>query len=155
MIRTLGFTVPATASTTTLDTSGILSGLDAIDSMLIVASLVGVTGGTLNLYLQVSDSVDAAGSPVWIDYLAFTQLADGASSVVKAYSVSRHAQQLTATTVGIGDTPALAAGTILGGDFGERMRLVAVTGSGVTVGCVIAIRLIGSRVARRTWGRTV
>jgi hypothetical protein len=155
VIKTLAFVVPATASTTTLDASGVLSGLDAVDSLLIVMSMVGVTGGTLNLYLQVSDSVDSAGSPVWVDYLAPAQLADGAAAVVKAYSVSRFAQQTTAITVGVGDVPALAAGSIVGGDFGERMRLVAVTGVGVSIGCTITIRLIGSRVARRTWGRTV
>lgn len=151
MLKILTFTVPDTASTTTIDTSNALTGLDAVDSMLIVADLVGATGGTLNLYLQVASGSEA--SPTWVDYLAFAQLASGASATTKVYAVSRHAQQTTATTVAVGDTPALAAGSIVGGDFGERMRLVARTGSGVTAGCTITIRLIGSNTSRRTWGR--
>jgi hypothetical protein len=141
------FAVPATASTTTLDTSNALSGLHVFDSMLIVASLVGVTGGTLNVRLQVASGSET--TPTWVDYLSYAQLADGAAALTVAYSVSRQAQLLTATAVAVGDVPALAAGTILGGDFGERMRIVTTTGSGVTLGANITIRLIGSPSRRR------
>lgn len=147
MIKSATLTVPATASTTTREGGKALDGLGAFDSLLIVATLVSCTGGTLDVYLQVAS--DNEDTPTWVDYAHFAQIAGAASTVTKAISVSRHAQQLTATTVGVGDTPALAANTFLGGDFGERMRIVAVTGAGVSAGCDITVRVIGSAPKRR------
>jgi len=45
MYKIATVTVPGTASTTTVHAGATLDGLGAVDSMLIVASLVGVTGG--------------------------------------------------------------------------------------------------------------
>lgn len=144
MYKIATVTVPAAASTTTIHTP-VLDGLDVVDSMVILANLVGVTGGTLDVYLQVAPKEEA----IWMDYAHFTQLGDGAAAITRAWSVTRFAQVTSIATVARGDVPALAANTILGGDFGERMRIITVTGAGVSVGADITIRLIGSQVKRR------
>lgn len=145
MYKIATVTVPGTASTTTVHAGATLDGLGAVDSMLIVASLVGVTGGTLDVYLQVAPNE----ADVWVDFAHFAQLADGAAAITRAWSVTRHAQVTSVATLAVGNVPALAANTVLGGDFGERMRVVTVTGTGVSVGADITIRLIGSAVKNR------
>jgi hypothetical protein len=138
-------TVPAAASTTTIHSDDMIDGLDVVDSMIILADLVGVTGGTLDVYLQVAPKE----ADIWMDYAHFTQLGAGAAAITRAWSVTRFAQVTSVATVARGDVPALAANTILGGDFGERMRVITVTGGGVSAGADITIRLIGSEVKRR------
>lgn len=124
--------------------AGVLDGLDVVDSLLIVLEQRGVTGGTLDLFLQVAPKE----ADVWVDYLRPAQLADGAAAVTRAYAVTRHAQQLTVATTDIGDTPSMAAG-IIGGDFGERIRVVHVVGAGASVGAAQTVHLIGSETKRR------
>lgn len=145
MYKIATVTVPGTASTTTVHAGATLDGLGAVDSMLIVASLVGVTGGTLDVYLQVAPNE----ADVWVDVAHFAQLAGGASAIIRSFALSRSGQVTTLATVGMNGTPALAANTVLGGDFGERMRVVTVTGAGVSQGADITIRLIGSAVKNR------
>jgi len=145
MYKIATVTVPGTASTTTVHAGATLDGLGAVDSMLIVASLVGVTGGTLDVYLQVAPNE----ADVWVDVAHFAQLAGGASAIIRSFALSRSGQVTTLATVGMNGTPALAANTVLGGDFGERMRVVTVTGTGVSQGADITIRLIGSAVKNR------
>lgn len=145
MYKIATVTVPGTASTTTVHAGAGLDGLGAVDSILIVASLVGVTGGTLDVYLQVAPNE----ADVWVDVAHFAQLAGGASAIIRSFALSRSGQVTTLATVGMNGTPALAANTVLGGDFGERMRVVTVTGTGVSQGADITIRLIGSAVKNR------
>ncbi len=124
--------------------AGVLDGLDVVDSLLIVMELQGVTGGTLDVYLQVAPKETA----FYVDYLHTAQLSDGAAAVKRAYAVTRHAQQTTAATAAVGDVPLMSSG-VVGGDFGERMRVVCVVGAGASVGAAQTIHLIGSEVKRR------
>lgn len=144
MIKTLTETSPA-SSGTTVSTARALYGLDAFDSIMIVAVLQGATGDTLDVYLQVSEN----DSTLWVDYAHFPQIAAGAAATTRVWTVSRHAQGLSLTTVGTGNTPALAANTIVGGDFGERMRVVFVAGASTSAGASQTIHLIGSASKRR------
>jgi len=134
-------TTPASASTAVGSHVG---GLHEYDSLAIVASLVGATGGTLDIYLQISPDQGTT----WVDYAHFAQLAGGAAAVTKVWTVSRGAQQTTATTVGTGTSVALAANTIIGGEWGDRMRAVYVAGAGTSVGAAIVISILGTRAAR-------
>lgn len=109
-------------------------------SMTVYASLIGATGGTLDLYLQFSPD----GGTTWVDYAHFGQLAAGASAIMKAFSVSRAGQQTTLTTVGAGTSPALGAGTVLGGDWGDQLRVLAVSGAGTTAGAAISILAVAT-----------
>lgn len=147
MRKTWTGTSPATATTEIHST--IISGLDAFEAMKIVTILEGGVGGTLDIYLQMAVAEDTSSNIVWVDYAHFAQLADGAASLTRLYSVTRQTERLTAIAVAVGDTPALAAGTVLGGEFGDRMRVVMVAGVGTSAGTAQTIHFIGSHARRR------
>ena len=130
-------TSPAAASTAA-GTSYAL-GLDACDSLTIVGSLLGATGGTLDVYVQTSWDEGTT----WYDFLHFTQLAGGAAAVNYAYHVSRASERTTITTLGSATTPALTAGVIMAGGWGDRMRLVFVAGVGTAAGAAQTVRVYG------------
>lgn len=131
-------TTPATPSTAVVGVPVVFpSFLDAAESLDVNAQLVGATGGVLDLYLQTS----ADGGTTWFDYAHFAQLAAGAAAVNVRFGVSRYAQQSTIVTVGKNLVPALAVGTVVGGPFGDRMRLVAVAGASTTVGAAVTIQM--------------
>lgn len=131
----LSATSPSSATTSAQPPS---TGLGPYKSMLIYTELQGATGGTLDVYLQVSPD----NGTTWVDYAHFPQLAAAAAATKRLWSVSKHAQQTTLTTVGTGTNPALAANSIVGGEFGDRIRVVFVSGSGTTLGAAQVIKLI-------------
>lgn len=131
-------TSPASATTDVV--GNIVGGLQIYDSLQIIAMIQGGTGGTLDLYLQTS--VDGTN---WYDYVHFAQLADGAAALTRYLSVSRAGQVTTLTAIGSGTSPALAANTVLGGDFGTRLRLLAVAGAGTSAGASQTIVINGTR----------
>lgn len=119
---------------------GILAGaLDDFLAMSFVAQLVGATGGTLDVYVQYSPN---AGT-TWVDYVHFTQLAAGAGAVT--YTANTGAPTTTTTAVGTGTAPALAAGTVTGGPWGDQMRLLMVAGAGTTAGATVTVRVVAQR----------
>lgn len=107
-----------------------VTGLGAYRSLSVYANLQGATGGTLDVYLQYSPD----GGTTWVDYTHYAQLAAAAAATALVFAVSRAGQQTTITTVGTGLTPALAADTVVGGGWGDRLRVVFVAGSGTTAG---------------------
>ena len=131
---------PATATTAVIGSAEGFSVAD-FDSMAVECAVQGGTGGTLNLYLQI---MPYEGT-VWTDYAALAQLAGGASAAVVRFTVARDGQALTIATVGTALTPLLAAGTVIGGDFGSRMRIVAKSGAGTSAGNPQTFRFFGSR----------
>lgn len=135
--RVITGTSPAAASTAVIGNA--VGGLNIYDSLLILAEIQGGTGGTLDLYLQVYDGDD------WWDYAHFAQFADGAAAIARAWSVSRHAQVTSIATIGKNLTPALAANSILGGEFTDRMRLIGTAGVGTSAGTTQTITIIGTR----------
>lgn len=144
MLKTWTGTSPAAAGTSI--STLIVTGLDAFEAMKIVTIFEGAVGGTLDIYLQMCDDPDGN---VYVDYAHFAQLADGAASLTRLYSVTRQTERLTAIAVAVGDTPALAAGTILGGEFGAKMRVIMDAGVGTSAGTVQTIHFIGSPARRR------
>lgn len=128
----LSSTSPASA-TTTAGTP--VTGLGGYRSMSIYAKLTGATGGTLDVYLQYSPD----GGTTWVDYAHFPQVAGGASAIYRVWNVSKSAQQTTLATVGTGTSPALTANSILGGDWGDRLRTLMVAGSGTSAGAAQTI----------------
>lgn len=115
--------------------------LDAATGLFVVAQLVGATGGPLDVYLQHSPDYGLT----WVDYAHFTQLAAAAPAVKYQFAVSSSAQVLTPVTVGINNAPALAAGTVVGGAWGERFRLWMVAGALTTVGAPVSVTLVATR----------
>ncbi len=122
--------------------AGVASGqLDDYQALYIDAALQGATGGTLDVFMQNSPDQGVT----WFDYAHFAQLAAGAAALIAVASVSAGAQNLTLTTVGKNLSPVLAAGSVLGGAWGDRFRLVMVAGAGTTVGAPVVIRILGQR----------
>lgn len=134
----LSSTSPSSATTAVGATVG---DMGLCDSLYIYAELTGATGGTLDVYLQVSPDQGTT----WVDYAHFAQIAGGAAVIKRVWCVSRGAQQTTVTTVGSGTSPALAANTIIGGEFGDRMRVVYVAGAGTSAGAAQVITILGTR----------
>lgn len=118
--------------------------LQRFGALTIIATLTGATGGTLDVYLQVSPDAGVT----WYDYAHFAQLADGAAAITKVITVSRAGQQTGIPTVGTDLSPALAANAVVGGDFGDTMRVLFVAGAGTSAGAVQTIKVIGTRSRR-------
>ena len=133
----LSFTSRSTAGTTA---GTAITGIGAYGSMLVYAALTGATGGTLDIYLQVTPD----GGTTWVDYAHFPQIAGAAAVIYRVWAVSKAGQQTTLATVGVGTSPALAANTILGGEWGPQMRVVHVAGVGTSAGAAQVIQLVMS-----------
>lgn len=145
------FTITGTtpSSATTAAVGSVVTGLGRFASLFIVGSLIGATGGTLDLTLQVSPDLGTT----FVDYIHFPQLAAGAGAIVKAVSVARAGQSNSIATAsaagavpaivtvgtGAGALAVLTAGVAIGGDFTDRMRLVATGGAGTSAGASITI----------------
>jgi hypothetical protein len=142
-LHTLAGTSPATASTAVSATVG---GLDVYDSLLIYSELTQATGGVLDIYIQtLLHTTGNSSAGTWVDYAHFPQLSAGSTVFRRVWSVSRHAQQTTLTTIGTDTTPALAANAILGGEWGSWWRLAFVAGASTSAGAVQTVKILGRR----------
>jgi len=129
---------PAAASTAAIGAA--LLNLAQYRSLHIEATIQGGGGGTLDLYLQVTYD----NGTTWWDYAHFAQLAAAAAQITRLITVSRQGNSGAApVVVGTGLTPALAANTVVGGDFGQGLRLVAVAGAGTNAGAAQTINIFG------------
>jgi hypothetical protein len=115
-------------------------GLGAYESLSIFSTLQGATGGTLDVYLQYSPD----GGTTWVDYAHFPQLVAGAGATSRVWNVAKDAPQPTLTSVGTGTSPALAANSILGGDWGDRLRVLAVAGGGTSAGATQTVLIVAT-----------
>ncbi len=131
---TLAGTSPAAPGSAA--TTGV-GGFGEADSISIVATLQGATGGTLDVYVQTSYD----GGATYVDFCHFPQLAGAAASSVRVWHVTRNLAQTTLTTVGTGTSPALAANAIVGGCWGDYMRLLFVAGGGTSAGAAQSVIL--------------
>lgn len=136
--------VPNTASTTTVGksiapnaTAEFNFDLSQLDSLSIYWSGAGVTGGTLDVYTEISPD----GGTTWLPFWHSPQLAAAAATTTRIYSPS-----LTNTPTAIGShaTPVLTADTGVGGPWGARMRVMFVTGAGVSVGNTQTLFVFGN-----------
>lgn len=151
-VHTLTATSPATATT---EVSNHVGGLDRYDSLLIYSELTQATGGVLDVYIQtLLHATGQSASGTWVDYAHFPQLTAGSTVFKRVWTVSRHAQQTSLTTVGataygVTPVPALAANTILGGDWGGWWRLVFVAGASTSAGALQTVKIMGSPAQHR------
>lgn len=153
-MQTTTWNLTCTSPSSAITAVGARVTLGPIHSLQIFATLQGATGGTLDVYLQIKykfnpttyqQGIGVVNDPsIWVDYAHFSQLASAASPVHTVWSVSKSGQQLTATTVGQDLSPALTAGTIVGGEFGDEMRVVFTAGAGTSVGTSQQILLVGT-----------
>ncbi len=133
-------TSPVAAGTAV--TTGV-GGFGTYEAITFVASLIGATGGTLDVYIQHSpDNV------TWYDYAHFPQLAAAAGAVY--YSLSPALNNVI-TTIGAPTataataTPAIAAGACAGGHWFEWLRVVYVAGVSTSAGAVTSIKVLCTR----------
>jgi hypothetical protein len=140
-----GSTVTLDASVTSGNAAGTVAGtavtgISAFKSLMIVATLVGNTGGTLDVYLQHSPD----GGVTWYDYAHFATVGAAAASAVFCYVP---ALTNLVTTIGIGTlgapAPLLAANTFVGGHPFDSLRAVAVGNVGTSLGNAQTIKVIG------------
>lgn len=133
-VGSISDTSPGSASTAAGDQ---IAGLENYDWFTIDASLVGATGGTLDVYLQ------RMVNGTWVDWVHFPQLADGAAAVRYVIDSSASPSVAGATVVGSGTTPALAANKMACVHPGSHVRALYVAGSGTSAGAVVTIDITG------------
>jgi hypothetical protein len=123
--------------------AGPMADYEAVD---VIAELVGATGGTLDVYVQLSPD-DGLN---FYDFVHFAQLAAAASAVVYQAPISNATNTLAPTVVGKNLLPALSgSGTgnpaVVNGAFSDRMRLVMVAGTGTTKGASVVVKIAPQR----------
>jgi hypothetical protein len=114
--------------------AGPMADYDAVD---VVADLVGATGGTLDVYVQLSP--DDGNN--WYDVIHFPQVLAGAAAASYQAPLSNATATTTPIKVGRNLAPALAAGTVVNGAFSDRLRLVMVAGTGTSAGASVTVRV--------------
>lgn len=133
---TLTATSPAAASTVAgTATAAIL--LRNADRLVIDASLVGATGGTLDVYIQRRVAADT-----WRDWIHFPQLAAAAAAI--RYTATVTGDEATALVVvgqGTDAAPgvALAANTVVNCIPGDAIRFVFVAGASTSAGAAQSV----------------
>ena len=129
--------------------NGVAGGmLDDFDSLDILASLVGATGGVLDVYVQYSPDQGVN----WADLVHFTQLGAGAAAIKYRASISLFTNAVAPVVVGTNASPALAAGAEVQGPWGDRLRLFFVAGSGTSQGAAVKVWVTGQRSRLREHG---
>ncbi len=115
--------------------------------LVVLAQLIGATGGTLDVTVQ--ESWDSGVT--WVDVCHFTQLAGAASAI--NFRVAPTADK-TIQTVKIGTVasavPVLAAGDVAGLPWGPLVRLAATAGSGTSAGASITVTFSSSEEKAHT-----
>jgi hypothetical protein len=106
--------------------------------LLIDATIVGATGGVLDVYLQRK-----VASDVWRDWVHFTQATAGAAAAHYQFVVTGELTAITAGNGGTDSTPAvsLAANTALNILPGEELRWVFVAGASTSAGALQTVRI--------------
>lgn len=134
-------TSPAVATAAGVDT--LIGAFDVgdLDTIRVVAELAGATGGTLDIYIQMQ----MKGDTDWFDYVHFAQQAGGGAANIKTFAVSRASAQTTMVTPGKNSVPALAANSVVGGDFGNAWRVVCVAGAGTSAGAALVFHFCGAK----------
>jgi hypothetical protein len=136
-----------TTSTTVAEIIGSpVRGLAKYDWITLDASLAGVPGATLDVYVQrqIANSDQVTGG-VWADWVHFAQLAPLAA---RGYRTIAPQSAASIVTVGRGTdaspgTPALAVNTSIGGHPGDAVRLVAKCGGDTLTGTSLSVAVIG------------
>jgi hypothetical protein len=128
--------------------SGVATPIDDSDALDVFAELVGATGGTLDVYLQVSPD----GGQSWTEIVHFPQLAAGAAVVKYQAPVSLFTNATVPVVVGKNLVPALAVNTIVNGSYSDRCRLLFVAGTGTTSGAAVKVTVTPQRSFPRNVG---
>ena len=121
--------------------NGVASPINDSDALDMFVELVGATGGTLDVYVQVSPD----GGPNWTEIAHFPQLAAAAAAVKYQAPVSLFTNITTPVVVGKNLVPALAVNTVINGAYSDRMRLLFVAGAGTSAGAAVRVTVTPQR----------
>ena len=127
------------SSATTAASAGTIKGCNGFDSVCGILEFTGVgggMGGTLDVYVQSSWDEGTT----WFDFVHFTQFASGAASSTAKFSSD---VLNTITTIGKNTSPALAANSCAGRDWGDWIRMLYVAGASTTAGATVKLTVIG------------
>lgn len=129
------------ASATYQVTTGV-AGFSSFKAIAIVATITGGTGGALDVIVETSPN----GGVDWYEYCHFTQVA---AATAKTYIYS---PALNGAMVNVGKnnlsgstlttTMTLAAGSGVGGPWGDLLRLRYVAGASTSVGAIQAVAVL-------------
>lgn len=136
---TLIFTATSPSSASTVAGPSLKSSLFARASRLLIdATVVGATGGVLDVYLQRKVATD-----VWRDWVHFTQAGAGAAAAHYQFVITGDLTTITAGNGGTDSTPAvsLSANSALNILPGEELRWVFVAGASTSAGAVQTVRI--------------
>jgi hypothetical protein len=124
---------------------GLIGDYDGAD---IIADLLGATGGSLDVYVQLSPDEGTN----WYDIIHYPTLAAGAAAVSYHTPVSLSTFTSTCAVVGKNLSPKLSAGTVINGAFTDRLRLVMVAGASTSAGAAVVVRVCPQRSRIRETG---
>lgn len=127
---------------------GVAGFFDDYDAINVVCDLVGATGGTLDVYVQISPDQGST----WYDVIHYPQLSAGAAAVSYDTPLSNATTTTAPQKVGKGLSPALPANAAVNGAFSDRMRLVMVAGAGTSAGAAVIVRAQAQRARLREAG---
>lgn len=137
-VQTISGTSPASASTAAVGSA--VNGLAKYDWLIIDATLIGGTGGTVDAWLQRK----IEGQDKWRDWIRFPQVA---AATTEHYSVQigtgSTIHQVSQGTTASPGTPTIAADTSIGGHPGDKVRLVVTAGAGTSAGATQTIHVSG------------
>lgn len=128
--------------------NGVAAPINDSDALDVFAELVGATGGTLDVYLQISPD----GGLNWTETIHFAQLAAGAAAVKYQAPVSLFTNITVPVVVGKNLVPALATNVVVNGAYSDRCRLLFVAGAGTTAGAAIKVTVTPQRAFPRNIG---
>jgi hypothetical protein len=118
------------------------NGFDKCNALSFFATLIGATGGVLDVYVQTASGPAAP----FVDIGHFPQLTAGQTPAVKYNAgISLTNTTLTPIVVGSALVPALAANNFVPFQWGDRFRLVFVAGASTTVGAAVSVQITASR----------
>lgn len=137
--QNLSTTSPAAPGTATF---GPVTHLDKFETLAIAATLTGATGGTLDVYIQMTPD----NGQTWVDIVHFAQVAAAAPAATFLVQMSRTTG--AATIQSTGDAK-LAVGTALNGEWGDQLRAKFVAGTGTTAGAAQTIALVANHLEPR------
>lgn len=136
----------SSSAANTVKVGTVIAGFNPYDFINFDVKIVGPTGGPVDVVLQKRIVNGFSGANVWIDFIHFAQVAAGAT---KYYNVSTDEYDATPIATTFTDDAAtayalgLAAGAIAHGHPGDVLRLLTVTGAGVTVAAAVTIYATG------------
>lgn len=137
-----GSALLAASGSGTIRLGQIAAQMDQYESMSVLATLAGATGGPLDVYLQINHD---GNETAWVDIAHWSQLAAGAVAATTIWSTSRWNQSAAAAPIATGDA-AMAPNTFVQGEWGDRLRVKVVAGALTTAGAVQTVRIVANRV---------